>query len=87
MVVEVNDFYIRASDRWIRVERNEHGIVGINFTQGDDYMIFDEAMCAGRNLSLTKFYLAIKENFDSHLGFRPEVDQIIWLWLMGEELA
>ena len=86
MITEVNDFFVKASNRWIRVEKNEHGIVGINFMQGDDYMIFGKAMFACENLSLTKFYLAMKENFDSDLSFRKEVDQIIWLWLMKEEL-
>lgn len=81
MITEVNDFYVEASDRWIRVKKIGREIVGINFFQGEDYMEFDEAICAGKNPSLTEFYLEMKKNFDSDLDFKGEIDKIIWLWM------
>lgn len=69
-------YWCESDDRYVRIIKNNHEVVGINYMQGDDYEGFN-ADYAGVDEDLTNFYNSIQK----HLNGATEIDRInqaIW---------
>lgn len=69
-------YWCESDDRYVRIIKNNHEVVGISYMQGDDYEAFNNDY-AGIDEDLTNFYNSIQK----YLSGTTEIDRInqaIW---------
>lgn len=71
-------YWCEGDDRYVRVFQLGDEITGINFMQGDDYELFNDAY-QGIDEDLTNFYHATKNYLKGDTRIE-RINQAIWAW-------
>mgnify|MGYP003645830053 CR=1 FL=1 len=86
-IMKIEHIYDRGHDRWIYIETNNCGELGISFMQGDDYQQFVEDFCKvdeklSRFLEFCERGFPAQYNKDNSEGQRIEfINRVIWTFL------
>ena len=82
-ITKVEHIWCRENDRWIYIEYNEkHGIIGLNFMQGDEYDKFKKSWCR-KDQGLMSFYTSMIYTFyieKSSVDDMQFINKVIWAY-------
>jgi len=82
-IKEVNHLWNEPNDRWMYIEYDEDNkIVGLNFMQGDEYLLFKEHWCKS-DQGMTDFYNQMLYTFPiefSSVGKISFINKCMWAY-------
>ena len=82
-ITKVEHVWCKENDRWIYIEYNEkHGIIGLNFMQGDEYDYFKKKWCHN-DQGLTKFYHSMLYTFPiekASVNTLEFINKVMWAY-------